>query len=308
MTLRNKKEKVANQHPPCLWMQAGVVGRKYCVNEYDCVECNFDMVMSHVARENMDLRQSGVLPKGKRGKIVPWRQKLKSMPLVKRPCIHHMKGRIDFRVCTNEYNCGNCGFDQFFNDQFSVYAVVNPVNVLSVNGFNVPQGYYFHKGHTWVKIEEGTSARIGIDDFALRLLGPLDTIEAPLIGKRVKQDSAGIHVARGKNQANVLSPVNGVVTAINSPLREKGSIANNDPYSTGWVMTVQPDNLREDLKKLMINKESGEFIKNQVNDLYRIVEDVSGPLAADGGDFSNDIFGSMPSLGWERLTEVFLRN
>jgi glycine cleavage system H lipoate-binding protein len=306
MNLINKREKVAGQHPPCIWMQAGVVHRKYCANEYDCAECNFDMVMSRVARENMSMRQSGTIPEGKRGRIVSWKEKLKSMPLTKRPCIHHMKGRIEFRTCTNEYNCGNCSFDQFFNDQFSVHAVVNPVNVLSVDGFNIPQGYYFHKGHTWVKIEEGTSARIGIDDFALRLLGPLDTIKAPLIGKRVRQDDADIQVTRGNNQAGVLSPVSGVVTAINSPLREKGSIANDDPYSNGWVLTVQPDNLREDLKKLMINMESGEFIKNQVHELYRIVENVSGPMAADGGNFSNDIFGSMPNLGWERLIKVFL--
>lgn len=29
------------------------------------------------------------------------------------------------------------------------------------------------------------------------------------------------------------------------------------------------------------------------------------PLAADGGYLGNDIFGSLPALGWERLNRVF---
>lgn len=229
----------------------------------------------------------------------------KSNNLKLSPCIHHMKGRIEFRPCTNEYRCGNCDFDQYFNDQFSVHAVINPISVLNVSGFSVPQGYYFHRGHTWVKIEEGSSVRIGIDDFALRLMGPLDNIVAPLMGKTIMRDEASISVKREGHRAAMLSPLSGIVMAINPALREDGTLANSSPYSDGWVMKVQADNLREDIKHLMINQESEKFITEQVDLLYDLVEKVSGPLAADGGDFANDIFGSMPQLGWKRLTGIF---
>ena len=294
--------------PTCLWEQAGVVRKKECSKNYFCAECHFDRVMKHVAKENRELKLAGERPEGKRGNITYWKEKLNSMPLSKRPCIHHMKGRIEFRSCTNEYRCGNCDFDQYFNDQFSVHAVIKPVSVLRVSGFNVPQGYYFHKGHTWVKMEEDSSVRVGLDDFALRLMGPLDIIEAPLMGKKVTRDEASINVKRGEHRAAVLSPVSGVVIAINPELREKGNLANSSPYSDGWVMKVQPDNLRDDLKDLMINKETDNFITEQVDMLYNLVEEVSGPLAADGGDFASDIFGSLPELGWKRLTTTFLGN
>jgi glycine cleavage system H lipoate-binding protein len=219
-----------------------------------------------------------------------------------------MKGRIEFKVCTHDYKCANCDFDQYFNDQYSVHAVVSPVDVLDIEGFKVPQGYYFHPGHTWIKVEEGSSVRVGIDEFALRLLGPLDRIEAPLMGKEVKQGRADIGVYRSEHQARVLSPVSGVVTAINPKLREEGELANQDPYTAGWLMSVHCNNLRGDLKNLVINKETGDFIEGEVERLYELIEEVAGPLAADGGDLSQDIYGQMPQLGWERLTKVFLKS
>ena len=292
----------------CIWEQAGIVRKKECNKNYFCAECHFDRVMKRAAKENREHRQDGIRPAGKRAKIISWKERLNSMPLAKKPCIHHMKGRIEFRPCTNEYRCSNCDFDQYFNDQFSVHAVIHPVSVLNVSGFNVPQGYYFHRGHTWVKMEEDSSVRVGVDDFALRLMGPLDNIEAPLMGKKVTRNEASIFVKRGGHSASILSPVSGVVMAVNPELRENGSLANSSPYSDGWVMKVQPDNLRTDLKELMINRETDKFISGQADMLYNLVEEVSGPLAADGGDFTSDIFGSLPQLGWKRLTAVFLGN
>ena len=168
----------AQEAHPCIWMQAGVVSRKLCQIKYDCPSCRFDRILRRVSDENLSLMREGAVPKGKRGLIVSWQQKLRSQPATKRPCIHHMKGRIEFKACTNDYKCANCDFDQYFNDQYSVHAVMSPMDVLDVKGFKVPQGYYFHPGHTWIKVEEGSSVRVGIDEFALRLLGPLDHIEA----------------------------------------------------------------------------------------------------------------------------------
>jgi glycine cleavage system H lipoate-binding protein len=298
--------KVRDGRPKCIWMQAKVVKQKTCKSDYGCAECRFDRVMRHVARENAALTPIDRASRGKKGKIVLWKERLKSLPVAKRPCIHSMKGRIAFRTCTNEYRCRNCDFDQYFQDQFSVHAVVNPVNILDIKGFRVPQGYYFHHGHTWVKMEENTLVRIGIDDFILRLMGPVDRVEAPLLGKAVKQGRADITIIRGNRRAKLLSPISGVVTAVNPKLREKGNLASQEPYTEGWVMAVQADRLRRDIQGLMLNRETGEFMEGQVEELYHMIEDVAGPLAADGGHLGHDIFGSMPELGWKRLQKTFL--
>lgn len=290
---------------PCLWMQAGVVRKKECRIDYECPACRFDRVMRKTAGENRNTRLVGRVPEGNRGAILFWKERMRKLPAWQRPCIHHMKGRIDFRACTQSYRCRDCDFDQYFKDQYAVHTVVRPVDVLDIEGFKIPQGYYFHRGHTWLKMEEGGTVRVGIDDFALRLLGPPDAIEAPLMGKPIRQDQPHILLRRGEKRAALLSPVSGVVTDINPALRETGGLANKAPYSDGWVMRVHAENLRKDLKNLMIGTEARDVLETEIDQLYGAIEEVA-PLAADGGFLGYDIYGSMPQLGWDRLSRMFL--
>ena len=303
----NQKITNSRKHrTPCIWMQAGVVRRKYCEIDYHCEACRFDRALRRTARENSQLRQQGGIPQGKSGRIVYWKDRLRDLPAWKQPCLHHMKERIEFRACTHDYQCGNCEFDQYFSDQYTVHAVVRPVDVLDVKGFKLPHGYYLHRGHTWVKIEEGSMVRIGLDDFALRLLGPLDRVEAPLMGKQVEQDRDDILLSRSSNTARVQSPISGVVTDINPELREKGNLANDDPYTSGWVMRLHSDNLRQDLKNLMIGDQASQYLDGEIDRLYEVIEEEAGPLAADGGYLGNDIFGNLPKTSWQKLTRLFL--
>jgi len=306
VSTRMKNKQFANQRP-CIWMQAGVVSQKFCRLQYQCAACAYDRAMRRVASENEQLNKEGKIPKGKRGRIAFWKDKLRELPAWKQPCLHHMIGHIEFRSCTHDYHCGSCEFDQYFSDQFAVHAVVQPVDVLNIKGFKIPQGFYLHPGHTWVKIEEGAAVRVGLDDFALRLLGPLDQIEAPLMGKQLLKDRADITLSREGNKAGLLSPVSGVVTDINPELREKGSRPGQDPYTEGWILRLHGTNLRQDLKNLMIGDQAGEFIGQEVEHLYQVIEQTAGPLAADGGYLGDDIFGHLPQIGWQKLTQIFLR-
>jgi glycine cleavage system H lipoate-binding protein len=287
-------------------MQAGVVRRKYCRISYDCTTCHFDRAMLKMAEENIIMEEKGQTHGGKRQNIVFWLEKLKELPSSKWPCIHHMKQRIDFKNCIHEYRCANCEFDQYFYDQYTVHALVKPVEVLNIHGFRIPQGYYLHKGHAWVKIEEGSTVRVGLDDFALRLLGPLENVEAPLIGKQMKQNISQIVLKRGEKSAGVLSPVSGVVTDVNPRLREEGSLANKNPYTDGWFVRLHSEGLRNELKDLYIGTESKEFMEKEISHLYDVIEESGGLLNTDGGYLGDDIYGNMPRIGWERLTRLFL--
>jgi glycine cleavage system H lipoate-binding protein len=301
------ESKQSVNHPTCIWMQAGVVPKKFCRIDYQCAACAYDRAMRRIATENQLLKEKCRIPGGKRGRIVFWKDKLRELPAWKQPCLHHMIGHIEFRSCTHDYQCANCEFDQYFSDQFAVHAVVQPVDVLDIKGFKIPHGFYLHPGHTWVKIEEGSTVRIGLDDFALRLLGPLDQIQAPLMGKQLEQGRQDISLRREENDAALLSPVSGVVTDINAELRERGSGADKDPYSESWILRLHCANLRQDLKNLMIGDQAGEFIDQEVDRLYAVIEETAGPLAADGGYLGNDIFGNLPQIGWQKLTREFLR-
>ena len=301
MLLESRLEK-----SPCIWMQASAVRRKFCAINYDCRSCRFDRALRRVCDENKRLRQKGKIPFGKKGRLIFWKDKLNGQPHWKRPCIHHMKGRIDFRICNREYKCKDCEFDQYFSDQYTVHAVVRPVDFINIEGMKVPHGFYLHKGHAWLRVEENSEVRVGLDDFALRLLGPLDQIEAPLVGKTLAQNRMDIKVNRGSLQADIFSPVSGVVTAINPKLRERGSLANQDPYTGGWILRAHSETLRKELQHLMIGSETEAFYRAEIDRLYQVIETETGPMSTDGGQLGSDIYGNMPQVGWDRLVGLFL--
>jgi glycine cleavage system H lipoate-binding protein len=291
----------------CIWMQAGVVRKRLCKTDYDCPACRFDRAMRKTARDNEKLRKKGIAAKGNAGQIVFWKDRLRELSVWKRPCVHHLRQRIPFRACIQDYQCSNCEFDQYFNDQYTVHAVVKPIDVQNIYGFKLPHGFYLHPGHTWLKLEEGGTVRIGIDDFIMKVLGPPDRIESPLIGKEVTQGHADITLHRGENSAQVLSPVSGVVTEINAGLRDHGDLAAKLPYSEGWIMRVHAPNLRRELKSLSIGTEAKSSLSTDIDRLYGAIEESIGPLAADGGQLCDDIYGNLPQLGWDKLTRLFLR-
>lgn len=296
-----------NSGPRCIWMQAGVVGRKTCRLNFECAQCNFDRALSRIAAENQSRRLQGERLQGRRGAIVFWQERLKRLPLQKRPCLHHLKGRIAFRACTHDYLCGKCDFDQYFNDPYTVFATVQPRDALDIHGIRLPQGYYLHPGHCWVRVEEESTVRVGFDDFALRVLAPFDRVDAPLIGKPLGRGAAAIAVGRGAHRARFQSPVNGVVIAMNTALKESGCRAGIDPYTAGWVLQAYVPNLRNDLHALMIGDQASGFLEGEIERLHDLIEETAGPLAADGGRLGTDIFGCLPQLGWNALVMAFLR-
>src|SRR5512144_417024 len=60
-------------------------------------------------------------------------------------------------------------------------AFVRPEPVW-VAGYELPDGLHYHRGHTWVRVEDGETVAVGIDDFARRLIGPARGVRLPAVG------------------------------------------------------------------------------------------------------------------------------
>ena len=196
-----KPDRKAKAAAPCLWMQAGVVKFKSCDNYYDCTSCKYDHAMDQ---------------KVAKGKQISWQDAMKRRPDLDRVCRHSLTGRIEKRMCAYDYECGKCDFDQYFEDVWTTKAKSSPAEMMRIKGFDVPMGYYFHNGHAWARIESGGYIRVGLDDFALKVLGEADALDLPLIGKELDQSKAGWGLKRKDNLADVLSPVDGVIMEVNS--------------------------------------------------------------------------------------------
>ncbi len=176
-----------------------------------------------------------------------------------------------------------------------------------VKGFRVPRGYKFHRGHTWTTIDSGGVVRIGMDEFSFKVLGGPDSFEMPLIGQELKQNVPAWGIKRKENQADVLSPVNGVITMVNHKAVKNPGTTADVPYNEGWLFTVYNSDMKGMIKQLMGQDESERWLNDEVDTLEEMIESVTGPLSTDGGHLQKDVFGNLPPLGWEKLTRTFLK-
>ncbi|MBW1916370.1 MAG: glycine cleavage system protein H [Deltaproteobacteria bacterium] len=223
-----KPDKDAKTANPCIWMQTGIVEFKNCNNFYDCTTCKYDL---------------GMLKSVDQGKQISWQNAMRRRPGLERVCRHSLTNRIENRACAYDYECSKCDFDQFFEEVWTTKTESMPHEIQEIKGFEVPMGYYFHNGHTWARIESGGYIRIGLDDFALKLLGKADALDLPLIGKELDHDKIGWGLKRKDNLADILSPVDGVIVEVNSKTKTRnwptGSHMGMVGYSWSVVLTLR---------------------------------------------------------------------
>ncbi|MFH1351852.1 MAG: glycine cleavage system protein H [Pseudomonadota bacterium] len=284
----------------CIWMKAGVVNFRLCDNAYDCYNCPFDRGM----RKAMNLESTPEIKEKQPG----WVQYLqKRYHGASRPCRHALTGRISApKICTLNYECYHCAYDQMLDEEDFLKLAHTP-NYRIVSGFQMAEGYYYHMGHSWARFEHGGRVRVGFDDFLVKLFGAMQELNLPPLGANLRQDEVGWAFGRNGNKAAVLSPITGTVLATNHRALEHPEITNHDPYEAGWLFILEPDIPRRNLKRLYFEKEGFQWMEQESQKLMGLMGPEYEQLAATGGEVINDLYGSFPGLGWDRLVHTFLR-
>lgn len=95
----------------------------------------------------------------------------------------------------------------------------------------------YTKSHEWVKMEDGIAV-VGISDFAQGALGDVVFINLPSVGDTVTAGEAFGDVESVKTVSDVISPVSGIVCAVNEALADAPETLNRDPYGA-WVIKVE---------------------------------------------------------------------
>ena len=96
----------------------------------------------------------------------------------------------------------------------------------------------------WVRVE-GEVARIGITDYAQKMLRDVVGVELPRQGAKVKRGQAIVVIESIKATAEVYTPVTGTVVEVNEKLRDEPELVNKDPYGGGWIIAVKMDDPKE---------------------------------------------------------------
>lgn len=114
---------------------------------------------------------------------------------------------------------------------------------------NIDPNARYMKSHEWARLS-GDVIMCGISDHAQEAMGDLVYVELPQIDQHLAAGEAFGVVESVKAASDVYMPVSGTVIAINETLSSAPENINKDPYQTGWMIQVKPDNAN-DLAQLM---------------------------------------------------------
>jgi CheY-like chemotaxis protein len=131
--------------------------------------------------------------------------------------------------------------------------------------FSIPGGVFISDGHCWVRMEENGAVRIGMDDFAKKLIGTVDAVEPPNLGMVIKQGQTLFSAKLGYRTIPFKSPVSGRVSRVNTALRGSGEALEETPYEHNWVCIIDADNLDTELKELKIGKSAVSFFQDELD-------------------------------------------
>ncbi len=168
-------------------------------------------------------------------------------------------------------------------------------------GFEIPHGYSFHPGHMWASKESSDNARVGADSFVTHLMGKIDHIDVCGANRWVRQGQKLITLSRDGASVDLLSPVEGVVMAINDDVLREPSLAANDPYGKGWIAMVKSPDLAINEKNLVQGSMVAPWMQNNITRLNAMLSELSPALAQDGG---HPISGLLPRLTPELRLKV----
>jgi glycine cleavage system H protein len=133
-------------------------------------------------------------------------------------------------------------------------------NVMKVDGYEVREGLYYSKFFGWLKIE-GDKVRVGITDYAKKMLREIIRVELPSPGVLVKQNEIYGSVESVKAISNLIAPISGTVKEVNDEVISKPELVNKDPYGEGWLLIINPSNLQAELVNLMDFNQAAEWHK-----------------------------------------------
>lgn len=96
---------------------------------------------------------------------------------------------------------------------------------------------YFTKDHEWIDVD-GTTATVGITDYAQGQLGDVVFVELPEAGKAVAAGKEAAVVESVKAASEVYAPVSGTVLEANGALEAAPDLVNSSPEADGWFFKV----------------------------------------------------------------------
>ena len=173
-----------------------------------------------------------------------------------------------------------------------------------VGEFAIPGGVFLSEGHCWAAVAQDGTVRVGIDDFAKKMIGKIDDIEFPNLGMNITMGQPLFIVKQNNKSIQFKSPVSGQVKKINQELADNISSLDITSYEKNWICLIDADKLDMELSQLKIGKSAVSFYQDEIEKYSEKIKNLSksGEPEILWGELEN-----LPEKEWYIITSEFFK-
>lgn len=187
-----------------------------------------------------------------------------------------------------------------------------------VRSLELPKGIFLSAGHVWAEVLSGGLARVGLDEFVRKLVGPVDRVEILPTDSTVKRSEALCTIYQANKRLTMRSPMSGTIVMLNPQITAATPPLDADLITGGWLAVIQPSDLATDIKFLKIAEEAKSWLRQELRRFREFIEDYVRPPGGsaelapigttllDGGAPAVGLLRSVGADTWKEFEARFL--
>ena len=253
-------------------------------------------------------------------------------------CVWMTAGLLTYKLCKYDLQCERCPLDWELRN-LSATPSFHPTafrEVKNIDSGSLPPqekekpdekfpgedlfrldikgSFFYHPGHTWVKVERADEVRVGLDCFIRRMIGKVNVIVLPLSGTRCRRGENLCSIIQEEGILDIVFPLSGSILSVNQKLKDQPDLISKDPMGDGFLLILKPKNLQRDQQYLFSGEAALSWYRKDLERFKTaIISELNGQerigiTMQDGGISLGDVKKIVAPERYIQVVSAFLRN
>jgi CheY-like chemotaxis protein len=174
--------------------------------------------------------------------------------------------------------------------------------------FSIPGGLLISPGHCWASLSPDGSVKVGLDDFAKKLIGRVDGVELPKEETTLQAGQPLFSVRQGQRRIQFRAPVSGRILKVNQGLATTPGELESTPYHNHWVCKIEGQRLHAEISTLTIGQSAVTLFQDDIERFKALVREPGTPDSSSEPEGAALCIGALERLSdaqWEKVTRTF---
>lgn len=188
------------------------------------------------------------------------------------------------------------------------------LNVLTAKILRIPQGLFYSNNHTWAFMEKSGNAKVGLDDFLVKIIGDVNVCQLKSPGEKLRKGEILAEIDQNGKRLRILSPISGEIIITNSIISESPGLIQEDPYGKGWIYAIKPTNWLTEINSFYLAEEATIWLTREIDRFKDFLAVSLGKNSSEpaliafqeGGELRQNILSELDEKIWEEFQDAFL--